>query len=119
MSKNLLVHLVLISLLTKFDEFKITYNCQEKIWSLNDLILHNVQEEEILKIIQKVVILSMLQWIKAGNKKDKEIATASKRNNKKKNQMNMKTIVVSLLELYGYTFYGPYLSFKIGKCSVL
>ena len=47
--EDLLVHLVLISLPTQFSQFKVSYNCQKKTWSLNELISHCVQEEERLK----------------------------------------------------------------------
>ena len=41
LSEDLLVHLVLISLPTQFSQFKVSYNCQKEIWSLNELISHN------------------------------------------------------------------------------
>ena len=47
LSKDLLVHLVLISLPTQFNQFKVSYNCQKETWSLNELISHCVQEEEV------------------------------------------------------------------------
>ena len=47
--EDLLVHLVLIFLPTQFNQFKVSYNCQKETWSLNELILHCVQEEERLK----------------------------------------------------------------------
>ncbi|XP_020249338.1 uncharacterized protein LOC109826734 [Asparagus officinalis] len=46
LSEDLSVHLVLISLLTQFNQFKVSYNCQKETWSLNELISHCVQEEE-------------------------------------------------------------------------
>ncbi|KAL0442205.1 UNVERIFIED_CONTAM: hypothetical protein Sradi_0159400 [Sesamum radiatum] len=49
LSEDLLVHLVLISLPTQFNQFKVSYNCQKETWSLNELISHFVQEEERLK----------------------------------------------------------------------
>ena len=52
LSEDLLVHLVLISLPTQFSQFsqfKVSYNCQKETWSLNELISHCVQEEEMLK----------------------------------------------------------------------
>ena len=48
-SEDLLVHLVLISLPTQFNQFKVSYNCQKETWSLNELISHCVQEGERLK----------------------------------------------------------------------
>ena len=49
LSEDLLVHLVLISLPTQYNQFKVRYNCQKKTWSLNELISHCIQEEERLK----------------------------------------------------------------------
>ena len=50
LSQDLLVHLVLISLPSQFNQFKVSYNCQKETWSLNELISHCVQEEERLKL---------------------------------------------------------------------
>lgn len=47
--KDLLVFLVLISLPTQFNQFRISYNYQKEKWSLNELISHSVQEEKRLK----------------------------------------------------------------------
>ena len=49
LSKDILVNLVLISLLTQFSPFKISYNTQKEKWTLNELIAQRVQEEERLK----------------------------------------------------------------------
>ena len=49
LSQDLLVHLVLISLPSQFNHFKVSYNCQKESWSLNELISHCDQEEERLK----------------------------------------------------------------------
>ncbi|XP_052207940.1 uncharacterized protein LOC127811804 [Diospyros lotus] len=49
LSEGLLVHLVLISLPTQFNQFKMNYNCQKETWSLNEIISHCVQEDERLK----------------------------------------------------------------------
>ena len=49
LGKNLLVHLVLISLPAHFGQCKATYNTQKDKWSLNELISHCVQEEERLQ----------------------------------------------------------------------
>ena len=46
LSEDLLVHLVLISLLTQYSQFKVSYNYQKETWSLNELISYCVQEEE-------------------------------------------------------------------------
>ncbi|XP_078447017.1 uncharacterized protein LOC144715886 [Wolffia australiana] len=37
------------SLPIQFNQLKVSYNCQRDLWSLNELILHCVQEEERLK----------------------------------------------------------------------
>ncbi|XP_020266871.1 uncharacterized protein LOC109842402 [Asparagus officinalis] len=50
LSVDLLVHLVIIiSLPTQFSQFKVSYSCQNEIWSLNELISYCVQEEKRLK----------------------------------------------------------------------
>ncbi|GAB2288874.1 hypothetical protein Dimus_038029 [Dionaea muscipula] len=49
LSDDFLVHLVLISLPSQFDQFTVSYNCQKEQWTLNELISHCVQEEERLK----------------------------------------------------------------------
>ncbi|KAH9688238.1 Integrase catalytic domain-containing protein [Citrus sinensis] len=49
LSDDLVVHLVLISLPTHFNQFKVSYNCQKEKWNLNELISFCVQEEERLK----------------------------------------------------------------------
>ncbi|KAF2319481.1 hypothetical protein GH714_016231 [Hevea brasiliensis] len=49
LSKDLLVHLVLISLPAQFSQLKVSYNYQKDSWSLNELISHCVQEEDRLK----------------------------------------------------------------------
>lgn len=46
---DLVVHLVLISLSTQFNQFKVSYNCQKEKWNLNELISFCVQEKERLK----------------------------------------------------------------------
>ena len=48
-SDDLLVHLVFISLLAQFGQFKVSYNTQKYKWSLNELISHCAQEEERLQ----------------------------------------------------------------------
>ena len=42
-NENLLVHLVLISLVVQFTQFKISYNTQKDKWSINELISKCVQ----------------------------------------------------------------------------
>ena len=49
LSKDILVHLVLISLPTQFSPFKISYNTQKEKWTLNELIAQFVQKKERLK----------------------------------------------------------------------
>ena len=48
-SDDMLVHLVWLSLHTQYNQFKVSYNCQKEKWSLNELILYCVQEEDRLK----------------------------------------------------------------------
>ena len=49
LSKNIQVHLVLISLPAQFSQFKVSYNTQKDKWTLNKLISHCVQEVDRLK----------------------------------------------------------------------
>ena len=46
LSEDLLVHLVLMSLLVQYSQFKVSYNCQKKKRTLNGLISYIVQEEK-------------------------------------------------------------------------
>ena len=88
LSEDLLVHLVLISLPTQFNQFKVSYNCQKESWSLNELISHCVNEEDRLK--KDKAESAHLAFISKGNNKgkkrknDKEaVNTTPKRNNKR------------------------------------
>ncbi|RDY04452.1 hypothetical protein CR513_11834, partial [Mucuna pruriens] len=49
LDEDLIVQLVLISLLAHFGQFKVSYNTQKDKWSLNELISHYMQEEEMLQ----------------------------------------------------------------------
>jgi len=49
LSKDLFVHLILISFPAYFVQFKVSYNTLKDTWSLNELISHCVQEEEKLQ----------------------------------------------------------------------
>ena len=49
LSEDVLVLLVLLSLPTQYNQFKVSYNCQKEKWTLNELISHCVEEEERLK----------------------------------------------------------------------
>lgn len=75
LSEDLLVHLLLISLLIQFNQFKVSYNYQNEIWSLNALILHCVKNKKAWrKIRQKVLTWPQPLSIrtKENKKKDKE-----------------------------------------------
>ena len=48
LGEELLVHLVLISLIVHFGQFKVSYNTQKNKWSINEVISHCVQEEKRL-----------------------------------------------------------------------
>ncbi|XP_020112111.1 uncharacterized protein LOC109726735 [Ananas comosus] len=48
-SDTFLVHLILNSLPPEFDPFKISYNTHKDKWSINELLIICVQEEERLK----------------------------------------------------------------------
>ncbi|XP_057976130.1 uncharacterized protein LOC131163552 [Malania oleifera] len=49
LSDDLLMHLVLISLPAQYNKFTVSYNTQKDKWTLNELIAHCVQEEEMIK----------------------------------------------------------------------
>ncbi|XP_051134306.1 uncharacterized protein LOC127253661 [Andrographis paniculata] len=49
LSEDMLVLLVLLSLPTQYDQFKVSYKCQKEKWTLNELISHCVEEEEMMK----------------------------------------------------------------------
>ena len=79
LSEDLLVHLVLISLPTQFNQFKVSYNCLKDSWSLNELISYCVQEEERLK---------------QDRIESAHLATTSKDKRKNKKRKNDKEVVV-------------------------
>ena len=88
-SKDLLVHLVLISLPTQFNQFKVRYNCQKEKWTLNEPISHCVQEEERLKQEKKesVYFACTSKDNKRKRKKSNEVTkgpTQKKQNKDKK-----------------------------------
>ena len=74
LSEDMLVHLVLISLPTQFNQFKVSYNFQKETWSLNELISHCVQEEERLKQekIESAHLTGTSKDKRKKRKKDKE-----------------------------------------------
>ncbi|XP_024026759.1 uncharacterized protein LOC112093124 [Morus notabilis] len=76
LSEDLLMHLVLISLLAQFNQFKVNYNCQEKTWSLNELISHCVQEEERMEQdkVESAHLASTSKDKDKGKKRKKEAA---------------------------------------------
>ncbi|XP_022859043.1 uncharacterized protein LOC111379841 [Olea europaea var. sylvestris] len=78
LSDDLLVHLVLISLPTQFNQFKVSYNCQKEKWSLNELISYCVQEEERLKQDRTEVAHLVSTFKDKGKKKMNEYEAASK-----------------------------------------
>ena len=48
-SYDMLVHLILLSLPTQYNQFKVSYNDQKEKWSLNELISYCVKKEDKLK----------------------------------------------------------------------
>ena len=72
--KDILVHLVLISLLTQFNPFKISYNTQKKKWTLNELTDQCVQEDERLKQgnIESAHLASTSQGFGTGKKRKRD-----------------------------------------------
>ncbi|CAA7391062.1 unnamed protein product [Spirodela intermedia] len=76
--------MALNSLLTQFNQFKVSYNCQKYFWFLNELISHCVQKEERLKSKRcESVILTLSSSKKVKNKgkcKDKQIVNSLSKN---------------------------------------
>ncbi|RVW28588.1 Retrovirus-related Pol polyprotein from transposon TNT 1-94 [Vitis vinifera] len=91
LSEDILVHLVLISLLIQFSQFKISYNTQKKKWTLNELIAQCVQEDERLKQekIESARLASISQGFDTSKKRkrnSKGKQTAFSRTSKQKVQ---------------------------------
>ena len=73
LSKDILVHLVLISLPTQFSPFKISYNTQKEKWTLNELIARCVQEERLKqKKIESAHLASTSQGFGTSKKRKKD-----------------------------------------------
>ena len=87
LSKDLLMHLVLISLPTQFSQFKVSYNYQKDSWSLNELISHCVQEEKMLKqdktISAHLAVTSKDKKKNNKRKKDEESVNTTLQNKQK------------------------------------
>ena len=89
LSKDFLMHLVLVSLPTQFSQFKVSYNCQKETWSLNELISHYVQEEERLKQ-EKIESSHLTSTPKdKGNKRKKDKETTEVPYQKKQHKEKM------------------------------
>ena len=99
LSEDLLVHLVLISLPTQFNQFKVSYNCQKETWSLNELISHCMEEEERLKQekIESAHLTGTSKDKGKKRKKDKDVAEVPYQ---KKQHKEKRVIVVSSVELW-------------------
>ena len=74
LSKDILVHLVLIFQPTQFSPFKISYNTQKEKWTLNELIAQCVQENERLKQekIESAHLASTYQGFGTNKKRKKD-----------------------------------------------
>ncbi|MBA0721491.1 hypothetical protein Golax_009029 [Gossypium laxum] len=86
LSKELLVLMVLVSLPTQFNQFKISYKCQKEKWTLNELISHCVHEEEKLKRISLKVLIWPIPLKTRARKENiimKLLRVQLKRNNNK------------------------------------
>jgi gag-polypeptide of LTR copia-type len=79
-SKDMLVYLSLNSLPTSFGQFKVSYNCQKKSWTVNELISHCVREEECLK---------------TDKNESANIASTSKEKGKQKRKINSDAVTIS------------------------
>jgi len=82
LSENLLIHLVLISLSVHFSQFKISFNCQKKKWTLNEIISYCVQEEKRLKH-EKSESAHLVNTLKDKGKKRKKDEAAKSTHQKK------------------------------------
>ena len=81
LSDDLLVHLVLLSLLAQFSQFKVSYNCQNDKLTLNEPISYCMKEKERLKQ-EKTESAHLESTYKDKNKKrtqDKEAASGPAR----------------------------------------
>ena len=69
-SDGFLVQYILSSLPTQFDQFKVTYNTQKEKWTINELTLKCVQEEDRLKE-EGLFVVNMVSQNNHGSKKPK------------------------------------------------
>ncbi|CAO2830741.1 unnamed protein product [Amaranthus hypochondriacus] len=90
-SEDLIVYMVLISLPTCFNQFKVSYNCQKETWSLNELISHCVQEEERLKLEKTESI--HLAFTSKSKRKTPQKKEATDKDSQKKQQKDKSTEV--------------------------
>ena len=90
-SEDLIVYLVLISLSTSFNQFKVSCNCQKETWSLNELISHCVPEEESLKL--KKTESAHLAFTSKSKRKRPQKKEAADKDSQKKQQKDKPTDV--------------------------
>ena len=80
-SENFFIQFVLNSLPSQFIQFKIYYNTHKESWSMNELISQCVQEEERLKQILVVHVISQeCPKRKKAKKKNKKFGNPPKKN---------------------------------------
>ena len=85
LSKDLLVHLVFVSLPTQINQFKVRYNCQKETQSLNELISHCLQEKDRLKKdkVESAHLTSTFKGKKMKNDKEAAKTTPQKKQQRK------------------------------------
>lgn len=88
LSKDLFVHLILISLSAHFNRFKANHNCQKEKWTLNPLISYCVQEEEKLKQ-DKIENAHLASTSKDNENKERKVKRLHVIQLKRNNQRNL------------------------------
>ncbi|KAK4397292.1 hypothetical protein Sango_1565800 [Sesamum angolense] len=104
LSEDLLVHFILISLPTQFNQFKVSYDSQKETWSLNEVISYCVQEEERLKQdkTEYAHLASTLKGKDKGKKmkKDNGAVDTAPQKKQQKNQI-IQRLCVTFVKLKG------------------
>ena len=85
MMVTFLVHFIMNTLLQQCGPFKISYNTHKDKWSINELMIMCVQEEErlVMELRESVILATVREKNKAG-KPDKSQATTFRANHKGK-----------------------------------
>jgi gag-polypeptide of LTR copia-type len=92
-SKDMLVYLSVNFLPTSFEQFKVSYNCQNESWTVNELISHCVQEEERLNTDKSKSSNIAFTSKGKGKEKRKVNSDAATTSSQKKPTKNKKLII--------------------------